>query len=89
MSQALVFSTWGFMAVAVLGIALTYNAYPTHRDLSSWEARCECVAATLCCHQNVRALPAGAQEAGCALGAGWLQHTAAWAGAAHPFGCRY
>lgn len=31
-----------------------YCRYPQHHDLSSWEARCECLASTLCCHANVR-----------------------------------
>ncbi|KAL4421634.1 hypothetical protein ABPG75_010925 [Micractinium tetrahymenae] len=59
LAQGLVFSSWGFMAVASLGIAITYNMYPQHHDLSSWEARCECLASALCCHANVVRRPDG------------------------------
>ncbi|EFN60123.1 expressed protein, partial [Chlorella variabilis] len=59
LAQALVFSTWGFLAIAVIGIAVTYNMYPQHHDLSSWEARCKCLAAMLCCKANITRRPDG------------------------------
>lgn len=58
-ARALVLSTWGTLLVAGIGVGITYNVYPRHQDLSSWEARCECVAAALCCRSNVVRRPDG------------------------------
>ena len=43
-AQALVFSLWGFMVVAALGIAITYNLYPRERRCGQRaRVQCKCV----------------------------------------------
>lgn len=60
---------WGLLAAANRGqqyawphylpsVALSYR-YPQHHDLSSWEARCKCLAAMLCCKANITRRPDG------------------------------